>query len=136
MTTLPMMPHRRHWRRTHRPSPASADSTTGAPPREAQPGPPCAQVAIAGDLDVPVDHVRIEPECADGFALVAVCDDEDESCPEGCTVLATVDGHWERIGHTLQTCIEELVAQGVTPEAARQLEGYSDCFVASGSSSS
>jgi hypothetical protein len=109
-------------------STASADATTSAPPREAQPGRPCAQVAIAGDLDVPVDHVRGEPECVDGFALVVVCAQEDENCPEGYTVLATVDGRWARIGHTLQTCTEGLVAQGVTPEAARQFEGYDDCF--------
>ena len=79
-------------------STASADSTTSAPPREGQPGPPCAQITIAGDLDVPVGHVRSEPECVDGFALVVVCEEEDDNCPEGFTVLATVDGHWERIG--------------------------------------
>ncbi|HEV2809438.1 MAG TPA: hypothetical protein VGV93_03450 [Acidimicrobiales bacterium] len=107
---------------------ASADSTTSAPPRDAQPGRPCDQVTIAGDLDVPVDHIRGEPECVDGFALVVVCEEEHETCPEGYSVLATVDGRWKRIGHTLQTCTEGLVRQGVTPEAARQFEGYFDCF--------
>ena len=106
-----------------------APTTSSAPSRESQSAGRCAQAVVAVDLDVPVDRIHSEPECVDGFALVVVCE-EDGACPEGYTVLATVDGRWERIGHTLQTCTEELSAQGVTPEAARRFEGYFDCFSA------
>lgn len=84
---------------------------------------------VAVNLDIRVERVRSEPECVDGFALVVVCE-EDGACPEGFTVLGAVDGRWRRIGHTLQTCTEELSAQGVTPEAASRFESYFDCFPA------
>lgn len=105
-------------------------TTTAGPIGNPAPTDLCQPDVMAADLGVPADHVEIRlRQCVDGYSLAVTCNRADaETCPEGYSVLELVEGRWARLGHSLQTCVEELEGMGVPGEIASQFEGFVDCF--------
>lgn len=110
-------------------SSSTSTETTAAPTSSSTTTPPpsgCTPGDMARDLGVTsVGGV----ECVEDWALAGVCSAPDPiDCVDTTRLLHLVEGRWADVGYSLQTCVEELVGQGVPEAVAARFEGFTRCF--------